>query len=171
MMLQNYRSRQFLGTSNGINPSSGLRNMGSTKSGLIWCLAFNQYLPFSFHGNLTIFSNWIFDLDNSRSRSYPRLKLWQQLKPSIQSDHFFSWGQRQIWWPYLRPNIHSICLFFISWQLAYLFLRYINWIFDLENSRPKSWPRSKSIATFEASYSIDMVAFHFVAIGPFLTGT
>ena len=33
MMLHNYRSRQFHRTSNGINPSSGFRDMGSTKSG------------------------------------------------------------------------------------------------------------------------------------------
>ena len=32
-MLHNYRSRQFHRTSNGINPSSGLRDMGSAKSG------------------------------------------------------------------------------------------------------------------------------------------
>ena len=33
MMLHNYRSRQFHRTLNGINPSSGFRDMGSTKSG------------------------------------------------------------------------------------------------------------------------------------------
>ena len=33
MMLHNYRSRQFHRTSNGINPSSGFRDMGSAKSG------------------------------------------------------------------------------------------------------------------------------------------
>ena len=33
MMLHNYRSRQFHRTSNGINPSSGLKDMGSAKSG------------------------------------------------------------------------------------------------------------------------------------------
>ena len=33
MTLHNYRSRQFHRTSNGINPSSGFRNMGSAKSG------------------------------------------------------------------------------------------------------------------------------------------
>ena len=32
IMLHNYRSRQFHRTSNGINPSSGLRDMGSAKS-------------------------------------------------------------------------------------------------------------------------------------------
>ena len=33
LMLHNYRSRQFHRTSNGINPSSGSKHMGSTKSG------------------------------------------------------------------------------------------------------------------------------------------
>ena len=33
LMLHNYRSRQFHRTSNGINPSSGFKDMGSTKSG------------------------------------------------------------------------------------------------------------------------------------------
>ena len=33
LMLQNYRSRQFHRTSNGINPSSGFKDMGSAKSG------------------------------------------------------------------------------------------------------------------------------------------
>ena len=33
MMLHNYRSRKLHRTSNGINPSSGFRDMGSVKSG------------------------------------------------------------------------------------------------------------------------------------------
>ena len=33
MMLHNYRSRQFYRTLNGVNPSSGFRDMGSSKSG------------------------------------------------------------------------------------------------------------------------------------------
>ena len=33
LMLHNYKSRQFHRTSNGINPSSGFKDMGSTKSG------------------------------------------------------------------------------------------------------------------------------------------
>ena len=43
-----------------------------------------------------------------------------------------------------------------------------NSIFDLENSRSSSWPRSNLMVTFEALSSIDMLAFRFVAIGPFL---
>ena len=41
-----------------------------------------------------------------------------------------------------------------------------NSIFDLENSRSRSWQRSNLVVTFEALSSIDMFAFRFVAIGP-----
>ena len=44
--------------------------------GHIWGLEFNRYACFSFHGNQTIFgwdiAHSIFDLENSRSRSWPR---------------------------------------------------------------------------------------------------
>ena len=43
-------------------------------------------------------------------------------------------------------------------------------IFDLENSRSRSWPRSSLMVTLEAKSSIDMFAFRFVAIGPFWWG-
>ena len=44
--------------------------------GHIWCLEFNRYVCFSFRGNRTTFG-WdiaksIFELENSRSRSWPR---------------------------------------------------------------------------------------------------
>ena len=42
-----------------------------------------------------------------------------------------------------------------------------NSIFDLENSRSTSWPRTNPMVTFEALSSIDIFAFRFVAIGPF----
>ena len=44
--------------------------------GHIWSLEFNRYVCFSFRGNRTIFGwdigNSIFDLENSRSRSWPK---------------------------------------------------------------------------------------------------
>ena len=51
--------------------------MAKVKSyGHIWGLKFNRYVCFLFHGNRTIFGrdivNFIFDLENSRSRSQPR---------------------------------------------------------------------------------------------------
>ena len=51
--------------------------MAKVKSGgHIWALEFNWYVCFSFRGNRTIFgwdiANSIFDLENARSRSWPR---------------------------------------------------------------------------------------------------
>ena len=43
-----------------------------------------------------------------------------------------------------------------------------NSIFDLENSRSRSWPNSNPMVTLEALSSINMFAFRFVATGPFL---
>ena len=44
--------------------------------GHIWALEFNRYVCFSFHGNRTVFgrdiANSIFDLEKSRSRSWPK---------------------------------------------------------------------------------------------------
>ena len=42
-----------------------------------------------------------------------------------------------------------------------------NSIFELENSRSRSWSRSNPMVTFEPFSSIGMFAFRFVAIGPF----
>ena len=53
--------------------------------GHIWGLEFNRYVCFSFHGNLTIFgwdiANSIFDLENWRSRSWPRSNLMVTFEP------------------------------------------------------------------------------------------
>ena len=43
-----------------------------------------------------------------------------------------------------------------------------NSIFDLENSRSRSWPKSNLMVIIDALRSIDMFAFCFVAIAPFL---
>ena len=61
------------------------------------------------------------------------------------------------------------CVFFsyrgnrtiFGWNIA-------NSIFDLENSRSRSWPRSNPMVTFEVLRSINMFAFRFVAIALFL---
>ena len=47
LMLHNYRSRQFHRTSNGINPSSGFKDMGSTKSGPKCCLIWQVFGPWA----------------------------------------------------------------------------------------------------------------------------
>ena len=54
-------------------------------NGRIWTLEFNRYVCFLFHGNRTIFgwdiANSIFDLENSRSRSWPRSKPMVTFEP------------------------------------------------------------------------------------------
>ena len=51
----------------------------------IWGLEFNLYVCFLFHGNRTIFgwdiANSTFDLENSRSRSWPRSKPMVTFEP------------------------------------------------------------------------------------------
>ena len=53
--------------------------------GHIWALEFNRYVCFLFRGNRTIFgwdiANSIFDLENSRSRSWPRSNSMVTFKP------------------------------------------------------------------------------------------
>ena len=53
--------------------------------GPIWGLEFNRYVCFWFRGNRTIFgwdiANSIFDLENSRTRSWPRSKLMVTFEP------------------------------------------------------------------------------------------
>ena len=53
--------------------------------GHIWGLEFNRYVCFSFRGNRTTFGwdigNSIFDLENSRSMSWPRSKSMVTLEP------------------------------------------------------------------------------------------
>ena len=63
-----------------------VKGMATVKpDGHIWALEFNRYVCFSFHGNRTIFSwdiaNSIFDLKNSRSRSWPRSNLMVTFEP------------------------------------------------------------------------------------------
>ena len=48
-----------------------------------------------------------------------------------------------------------------GWDIA-------NSIFDLDNSRSRSWPRSNPLVTLEAWSSIDMFDLRFVAIAPLL---
>ena len=76
--------------------------------GHIWALEFNRYVCFSFRGNRTIFgwniANSIFDLEKSRSRSWPRSN------PMVTFE------------PYGR--VQSISLLFVSWQSDHFWLRY-----------------------------------------------
>ena len=101
---------------------------------------------------------------------------WTHLRPGVQSICllFVSWQSDHFWlryrkfyiWPWkfkvkvmakVKPDGHiwglgvqSICLLFVPWQSDRFWLRYIaNSIFDLENSRSRSWPRSNPMVTFE----------------------
>ena len=100
--------------------------------GHIWGLEFNRYVCFSFCGNRTTFgwdiANSKFDLENSRSRSWPRSNLMVIFEALISIDMFaYSFrGNRTIF----------------GWDIA-------SSIFDLENSRSRSWPKSNSMVTFE----------------------
>ena len=62
MMLHNYMSRQFHRTQNGINPSSGFRDMGSAKCCLIWQVFGPGASPYGANGQITM------TLHNYRSR-------------------------------------------------------------------------------------------------------
>ena len=143
--------------------------------GHIWGLEFNRYVCFSFRGNLTIFgwdiANSIFDLENSRWRSWPKSNRWSHLSRRVQSICllFVSWQSDHFWlryskfcsWPWefkvkvmakVKPDGHI-------WALE--FNRYVcfsfrgnrtifgwdiaNSIFDLEKSRSRSWRKSTKI--------------------------
>ena len=119
---------------------------------------------------------------------------WSHLRPGVQSICllFVSWQSDHFWlrcskfhilpWKFkvkvmvkVKPDGHFwglefnryVCFSFrgnrtiFGWDIAIS-------IFDLENSRSRSWPRSNLMVTFEPESSIDMFAFRFVAIGPFL---
>ena len=93
--------------------------------GHIWGLEFNWYICFSFRGNLTIFG-W--DIENSRSTAMAKVK-----------------PDGHIW--ALEFNRYVCCSFhgnrtIFGWDIA-------NSLFDLENSRSRSWPRSNPMVTFE----------------------
>ena len=54
MMLHNYKSRQFHRTSNGINLSSGFKDMGSAKCCLIWQVFGPWANPYGANGQITM---------------------------------------------------------------------------------------------------------------------
>ena len=103
----------------------------------IWGLEFNRYVCFSFRSNRTIFgwdiANSIFDLENSRWRSWPRsdLNLMVTFEALVSIDMF----------AFHFMVITNQTIF--GWDIA-------NSMFDLENSRSRSWPRSNPMVTFEA---------------------
>ena len=81
-----------------------------TPGGHIWCIEFNRYVCFSFRGNRTIFgwdrAIFIFDLENSSSRSWPRSIPMVTFEPRSSIDMFaFRFKIFQI--PYLTLKIQG----------------------------------------------------------------
>ena len=109
-----------------------LKNSKVKPIGHIGGLGFNRYVCFSFCGNQTTFGwdigNSIFDLENSRSRSWARLNL-MAIFEALEFNRYVCFS--------FRGNKTIF-----DWDIA-------NSIFDLENSRSRSWPRSKPMFTFE----------------------
>ena len=101
--------------------------------GHIWGLGFNQYVCYSFRGNWTIF--------------------WQRYSQF----HIWPWKFKVKFMAKAKPDGHiwglvinrCVCFSFrgnrtiFGWDIA-------NSIFDLENSRSRSWPRSSLMVTFDA---------------------
>ena len=136
-----------------------------------------------------------YDLENSNinvmAKFKPIITFWGLEFKSIcllfvswQSDHFWlRYSKFQIWpWKFkvkvmakIKFGGHIWGLEF-NWCVCFSFRgnRTIsgrdiaNSAFDLENSRSRSWPRSNPMVTFEVLRPIDMFAFCFVAIAPFL---
>ena len=96
--------------------------------GHIWGLEFNRYVCFSFRGNRSTFGwdigNSIFDLETSRSRSWPR----SNLMVTFEALEF----NRYVCFSFLGNRT------FFGWDIA-------NSIFDLEKSRSRSRQKSTKI--------------------------
>ena len=101
--------------------------------------------------------------------------LWSHLRPGVQSICllFTSWQSDHFWlryrkfhiWPWKFKvkvmakvqsdghiwglGVQSICLLLVSWQSDHFGWDIANSIFDLENSRLRSWPRSNPMVTSE----------------------
>ena len=119
--------------------------------GHIWGLEFNLYVSF--------FISW--QLDHFWLR-YSKFHIWPwkfkvMVKVMVKSDGHI-WGLEFNWY-ICFPFLGNRTIF--GWDIA-------NSIYDLEKSRSRSWPRSNLMVIFVTLSSIDMFAFRFVAIGPFL---
>ena len=122
--------------------------------GNIWDLEFSRYVCFSFRGYWTTFgwdiANSIFDLENSRSRSWPRSNPMVTFEVDLEFNRnvcfLFHMAIGPFWlryskfhiWPWkfkvkimdkVKPDGHisgpvlSLCLLFISWQSDHFWLR------------------------------------------------
>ena len=131
-----------------------------------------------------------YDLENSNIKVMAKVKpicqIWDLEFKSI-CFLFVSWQSDHFWLRYSKFHIlpwkFKVKVKYDGYIWGLVFNRYVrfsfhgnqtifdrdiaNSIFDLENSRSRSWPRSNLMVTFEVLRSIDMFAFRFVAIEPF----
>ena len=77
-------------------------------------------------------------------------------------------GQGQTRWSHLRPGVQLICLLFDSRRSDHFWQRYRKFHIWPWKFKVKVMAKVKLMVTFEALSSIDMFAFCFVAIRPFL---
>ena len=79
--------------------------------GHIWGLKFNRYVCFSFRGNRTIFgwdiANSMFDLENSRSRSWSNPMVTFEAQNFIDILLFVLWQSDHIWLRYSKGQDHN----------------------------------------------------------------
>ena len=125
------------------------------------------------HSEIQLFQNLTMKIHGQghmcgqRSRSRLTFKIqthWSHLRPGVQSICLlFFWLRYRKFhiWPWkfkvkVKPDGHiwglgvqSMCLLFVSWQSDHFGWDIANSIFDLENSRSRSWPRSNPMVTFE----------------------
>ena len=136
-----------------------------------------------------------YDLENSNIKVMAKVKpiiTFEGLEFKLICLLFISWQSDHFWlrcsifhiWPWkfkvkvmakVKSDGHiwglqfNRCVCFSFRGNRTIFHRYIaNSIFDLENPRSRSWPRSNPMVTFEVLRSIYMYAFRFVAIAPFM---
>ena len=100
-----------------------------------------------------------FDLENPRWRSWPGSKLKAHISGlafifpfmAIRSFRPAIWQIKyltlkiQNQWSHLRSRVHSMYLFFALWKSEHFCWDMTNSIFDLENSRSRSQPKSTKI--------------------------
>ena len=176
MTLQNYRCRQVHQTLNGVNPLHSFRDMRSTKSGSnlwqIWQVFGPWASPYGANGQMTI------TVHNYRPRKFHRTSNGENPSSGCRDMGSASLAAarrptaRTVTTIPLQPgglkgknaNVKVMAKVKIwgivfNWYIFFrfvacnLFLRHGNPIFDLDNSRSRSWPaRSKSMVTFEATF-------------------
>ena len=116
-----------------------------------WGMKFNRYVCFSFRGNRTTFgwcmSNSIFDLENSRARSWSRSHLIATFEAWS-----WPWDFKVKFMAKVKPGGHiwglefNQCVFFLFCGNRTIFgWDIVNSLFDLANSRSRSRRKSTKI--------------------------